>query len=307
MRNQTFHTKQNITRTALLRVVCIFLIAHSSFLIANCKSAPGVTESSLIESGFAPLDTGALAYLFIDVKQARPVLDLLPVEILNDKQTRQMVDKTSFCTVALFPEKSARRFQIVAWGNYPTFRAEMAFKFNKHWQKIKTSEESYWHSPANNLSLMLNSGQAFVVSSPSPINPATTAYVLKTPEGFSDFNRQSPVSCWIENPAPFISGLLRETGIPLQISVDQLFINLYPVSHNQCEAIIRMQFENASFARGMQALLNLAGNFSSDSILTKLLLSNPPVQNGNYLDIKTEDIKEKDISLLFEMIFVYLK
>jgi hypothetical protein len=306
MRNKTFHTKQNITRSALLRFVCLFLIAHCSLFIINCKSAPAA-ETSLIENDFAPLDTGALAYLFIDVKQARSIINLLPVEILNDKQTRQMIDKTSFCTVAVFPKESVRRFQAIAWGNYPSFRADMAFTFNKHWKKIKSSGETYWHSPANKLSLMVKSGQAFVVSSPSPVNPMTTAHGLKTPEGFSDFNSQSPASCWIENPAPFLSGILRETGLPLQISVNQLFINLYPAAQKQCEAIIRMQFENASFARGMMALLNLAGNFSSDSILTKLLLSNPPVQNGNYLDVKTAVMDEKDISLLFEMIFIYLK
>jgi hypothetical protein len=276
-------------------------------LIVNCKSAPGVTESFLTDEGFAPLDTGALAYVFVEIKHAGSILNLLPVEVLKDKQTKKMIDKTSFCTIALFPEESARHFQIVAWGDYPTFRAEMALRFNKHWYKIKTSGESYWHSPINNLSLMLNSEQAFIVSSPFPVNPATTATVVKTPEGFNEFNRQSPVSCWIENPAPFLSGLLRETGFPLQISVNQLFINLYPFSLNQCEAIIRMQFENASFARGMQALLSLAGNFSSDSILAKLLLSNPPVLNGNNVDIKTAVMDEKDISLLFEMIFIYLK
>jgi hypothetical protein len=257
-----------------------------------------------MENSFALLDKGALMYVFVDVKQAYPVLNLLPVELLNNKQTRKMIDKTSFCAAALFPQENRLLFQAAAWGNFPSFRATMAFRFNRHWKKQKSAEGPYWHSSTNNLSLVLNSRQALVASSSA--YPAAAAPGVKTPEGFNEFARQSPVSCWIENPAPLLSGILRETGIPLQIPVRQLFVNLYPAAENQCEALIRMRFENAAYARGMMALLNLAGNFSSDSIFTKLLFSNSPVQNGNNIDIKTAVMDERDISLLFELIFIYL-
>jgi hypothetical protein len=291
MRNKIFQNK----------VVRLLLIALCSFLIVNCKTTPDTVVQNL---NFFPLDPGAIAYAFIYVKQARPILDLLPVKILNDKQTKKMIDKTSFCAAALFPKESTRLFQAAAWGNYPSLRAGIAFIFSKYWKKIKSAGEKYWHSSAYNLSLVLNSEQAFVASSPS--YPVSSAPGVKTPEGFGEFGMQSPVSCWIENPAPLLSGLLNETGIPLQIPVRELFINLYPAPGNQCEAIIRMQFENAAYARGTMSLFSLAGNFSSDSIPAKILLSNPPVQNGNKIDIKTAVMNEKDISLLFQMIFIYL-
>jgi hypothetical protein len=279
--------------------ILFILILFSLFL--SCKSTP---DAALGNSNFIPLDTGALTYVFINVKQARPILNLLPVDILNDKQTKRMIDKTSFFAAALFPKESTRLFQAVAWGNYPSFRAGMAFRFSRHWKKRKSAKETYWHSSTNNLSLMLNSRQAFISSSIA--SPAAVAPGTEIPEGFGEFGMRSPVSCWIENPALLISGILRETGFPLQLPVRQLFINLYPTVGNQCEALIRMQFENASHARGMITLFNLAGNFPSDSILTKLLFSNPPVQNGNNVDIKTAAMNERDISLLFEMIYIYL-
>jgi hypothetical protein len=282
----------------------ILPLALCSLLIVNCKSTPEVTESSLRDNSFAPLDTGALAYVFVNVKQARSVLNILPVELLKDKQTRNMIDKTSFCVAAIFPKENTRLFQAVSWGNYPSFRAGLGFTFSRKWKKVKSAGETYWHSSANNLSLVLNSEQAFVASSPS--YPVASAPGVKTPESFSEFSRQSPVSCWVEDSAPLLSGILREAGLPLQVPVRQLFVNLYPAQGDQCEALIRMQFENATFARGMAALLNLAGNFSSDSVLAKLLFSNTPVQNGNSIDIKTAVMNERDLSLLFNMFFIYL-
>jgi hypothetical protein len=277
------------------------LIVLCSLLIINCKTTPDTVVQNL---NFVPLDSGALAYAFINVKQARPILDLLPVKILNDKQTRRMIDKTSFCAAALFPKESTRLFQAAAWGNYPSLRAGVAFSFSKHWKKLKSAGGKYWHSSAYDLSLVLNSKQAFAASTPS--YHVAAAPGVKTPEGFSEFGMRSPVSCWIENPAPLIFGILNEIGVPLQIPVRQLFINIYPAPGNQCEAIIRMQFENTAHARGMMALFNLTGNFSPDSILTKLLFSNTPVQSGNNVDIKTAVMDERDISLLFQMIFIYL-
>jgi hypothetical protein len=277
----------------------IFYVIFILILFHSCKTTP---DTTLENSGFIPLDTNALAYILIDVKQARPILALLPVELFKDKQTRKMIDKTSFFTAALFPKESTRLFQAVGWGNYPAFRAGMAFRFSRHWKK--PAKETYWYSSINNISVVLNSRQTFIGSSSA--NPAASAPGTEIPEGFSEFNRQSPVSCWIENPAPLLSGIIRGAGIPMQIPVRQLFINLYPEAGNQCTALIRMKFENTAQARGMLALFNLAGNFSSDSILVKLLFSNPPVQNGNNIDIKTASMNERDISLLFEMIYIYL-
>lgn len=283
------------------RFTGLLFFALCSLLFANCKTTPDIIQQNYT---FVPLDPGALAYAYINVKQARPIFDLLPVKMLNDKQTRRMIDKTSFCTAALFPKESTRLFQAAAWGNYPSLRAGISFSFSKYWKKLKSAGEKYWHSSAHDLSLVLNSKQAFIASSPS--YPVAAAPGVKAPEGFSEFDMRAPVSCWVENPVPLLTGILNESGLPLQIPARQLFINLYPAPSNQCEAIIRMQFENAAYARGIISLLNLAGNFSSDSLPAKILFSNPPVQNGNNVDIKTAAMDEKDISLLFQMIFIYL-
>jgi len=117
----------------------------------SCRTTQHFPEAFKDDATHAPLETGAVVYIFADVKKARPIIELLPIEELNDKYTKQMLDKTDYIAAALFPEKSGRRFQLAAWGNYPG-NADMAFGMNKEWKKISVSSKRfYWHSERGRL------------------------------------------------------------------------------------------------------------------------------------------------------------
>jgi len=153
--------------------------------------------------------------------------------------------------------------------------------------------------------MTLNNKQAFVVSTlnKKPAEPLTAPPGKEIPQGFNEFRKRAPFSCWIDDPAPMMVKLLNEVGVPIRFPVQKLFFNLYPVK-DKFEAIVRLQFENASQARGVAAILNLAGGFISkdqDSMITSLLLANAPVLNDNNVDIKTAVLNEKELSLLLEM------
>jgi hypothetical protein len=245
------------------------------------------------------------------MRNARPIMDLLPVRELNDKQISQMADKTSYITAALFPPENERRFQLTAWGNYPASQASLAFTFNKYWKKRRSPEGSFWHSEAGGLSVKLNPRQAFVVSTKdSPVNPAA-AEGVKIPKEFVEFRRgfeKSVLSCWLEDPAPFINRMLDRNGFPVNVPAEKLYVNLLPAGVNKYEAVIRLQFENASQARGIAAILNLAGGLISansiDPMSTALFFANPPVQNGVNVDIKTAPLSKEEISLLFQVFLI---
>jgi len=288
---------------------CSFLIPHCSFLIfllLSCQTAPKTPDAALMETGFL-LDSGASVYIVADAKRARSIIDLLPIEELNDKQTRQMLEKTDFFTAALFPKESGRRFQLAAWGNYPSFQAGMAFTFSRQWQKRRSETgQNFWYSGANGLSISMDSKQAFVISSKddTPYYPVTAAQGVQPPEGFGEFRVESPFSCWMEDPAPFINQMISGSGLPIQIPARKLFINISPAAE-QYEAAVRIQFDSAAQARGIAAIINLASNFISggsgqDSILVSILFSNPSVQNGNNLDINAS-LSEAEISMLFNL------
>jgi hypothetical protein len=311
-----------LTKSLFLRVtprtpwLFSFLLVFS-VLFLSCQTAPKVPDAALMETG-VPLDAGADVYILADVKKVRPIIDLLPFEELNDSQTRQMLERTDFMAAALFPQESGRRFQLAAWGNYPSFQAGLAFTFSRQWKKRRSETgQNYWYSGANGLSISMDSKQAFVAASSNdtPYYPVTPAPGVEPPEGFSEFRKNaegisSPLACWMEDPAPLINRTLAGAGIPIQIPARKLLINLFPAAEGQYEATIRMQLENSIQARGIAAILSLAGNFVSGesgpgSILALILFSNPPIQNGSYIDIKTAVLSENDISGLFQMFLLY--
>ena len=280
-------------------------------LLLSCQSAPKVTDFALMETNGVPLDPGASVYVLADAKQARPVLDILPFEELKDKQTRQMLDKTDFIAAALFPKESGRRFQIAAWGSYPSSGAAMAFNMNKNWKKQRSAAGySWWYSRANGLSIALSPKQAFAAASTdnAPIDPVTAAPGVEMPEGFGEFRKAASgslsaiLSCWFDNPSLVINRILSTGGIPINVPAEKLFIVLFPAEEDRYEAAIRIQFESVSQARGIAAIFAIAINFlpdESDSSLAAIFFANPPVQNGRSLDIKTGVLSKTEIAQLF--------
>jgi len=287
-------------------------------LFLSCKSAPAVYDALFDEKAGFPLDSGASVYIFADVKKARPIIDLMPLEELKDSQTSQMLDRTDFLAAAFFPQDNVRllQFQFAAWGNYPQFWANAAFNINKDWKKQQTAAgEDYWYSRSNGMSISLNSKQAFAAATrfeDAPASPFAVSPFAKIPQGFNEFRSSSPLSLWMGNPAPLFSQVLKEFGVPLNFPVQQLFLSLYPAGHSglqsRYEALIRMQFLNNVHARGMASLFSLAGSFmrDEDDFLSAVFFANPPVVNGNYIDIKTALLSGDEIALLLEMFLLYL-
>jgi len=292
----------------------LYVIFPSIILFISCQSMPKIPDAFLEDARYAPLYSGASAYIFADVKQARSIIDLLPIEELSDRQTAQMLDRTNYIAAALFPVESRRRFQIAAWGKFPNNMAGIAFSTDRNWQSLNSSTgQSYWYSSAGWLSIAMSSNQAFIASSLTnePLDPFIPAPGVAIPQGFNAFRQggpgltPAPLSCWFENPGQMVTNMLNQEGIPFQFLAQQLFINLYCVSDDQYEALIRFVFENTSFARGMAAILNLAGGSLSDNAVANLLFSNPPVQNNNYIDIKTPVLSEQELISLLEIFIIF--
>jgi hypothetical protein len=287
-------------------------------IFLSCKSTPTIPDIAFDEKAGFPLDRGAFVYVFADAKKARPIIDLIPLEELKDRQAKQMLDKTDFFAAAFFPPESARFLQLAAWGSYPKFGANIAFTFSKNWKKRRTEAgDAYWHSQTNGLSIMVTSNQAFITFSAledASSSPLAVPPFAQIPEEFSQFKGSSPFACWLNNPADVITKVLKESGLPLNFPVQKLFITLSPAglknSQDQYEALIRMQFENALQARGVAAMFSLAGIVTpdeSDSILAAVFFANPPVVSGNNIDIKSALLSGNGITLLLETFLLYLK
>ncbi len=246
-----------------------------------------------------PFESGAFAYLFVDTKKARSIIDILPVDELKDKQTKQMLDRTRFFAAALFPPTDRRRYQIAAQGNYPRSNAELAMSLNKGWEKRRSaSGGEYWYS--NGVSVLLTASHAYAAMSQNgdAIDPFTPNPGVQIPEQFNEFRHGSPLSCWIVNPLALLNQML--AGFPVQ-SIKGFYFKLLPTQEKQYEVIIRLQFENPSHARGLATILSFASSYSSDSPLS-IFLSNPSIINGNNVDIKSVPLSEKEIKSLLELL-----
>ena len=294
-----------VPRILGLMCLCVLLFSFNS-----CRTMSGVPAAFKEDATHAPLESGAVVYIFANVKEARSIIDLLPIEELNDKYTKQMLDKTNYITAALFPQKSGRRFHLAAWGKYPS-NADMAFSMNKEWKKIRsTSNYTYWHSERGRLSILMNSKQAFVAASltSAPLEPLPSPPGAEIPEGFNEFrqnnNPQPSISFWMDNPGSAISGILSAAGIPIRFPVQKLFLSLVS-KEKKYIANINFQFENVSQARGVTALLSIAAGYMPNDPIASIFLANPPVQNGRNVMLKTAALDEKELSLLLTMFSLY--
>jgi hypothetical protein len=271
------------------------------FILISCRTTPRMSDVIPSNANFLPLESGASVYIIADARKALPIIDLLQIAELNDGQTRQIIEKTNFFAAALFPQTSGRRFHIAAWGKYPSSQADLAFSFIREWQKGRSrAGGSYWFSRAGALSIAMTSRRIFIGScyaNVEPFDPVTSAPGMEIPEGFNEFRRGSILSCWLENPAPMLDNLLNNAGVPMRVPVKKIFVNLLPEG-DQYQALIRLVFETPSHARGMTAILNMAAGLVPEEI-TGLFLANPPVFNGNNVDIESALLNGEAITRLF--------
>jgi hypothetical protein len=277
-------------------------------------------DAVLQETESIPLDTDALAYSFVDIKNARPILDKVDFMGMDDKDFQQMLDRSQSAIMAAYSPSHARRFQLAAWGSYPSSGARMAFGASKSWQKMTApSNAAYWHSAEMGLSIALTARQAFVLAikendsedaftNPFPIEDTVV------PEGFNEFRRGAVISCWINDPGQYINQKLKEAGITIAIQAEQFFVSLFPVSAKESggrlryEALLKIQVTSAAQARGLTSLFGIARGFlspdfsgGSPSTLISLLFANPPIQDGNNLIFKTNALSAEETALLFAM------
>jgi hypothetical protein len=280
------------------------------FFSLSCQSISKAPNANLENVTSLPFENGAFVYVFADAVRARSIIDLLPINELNNRQVRQMLDRTRFFAAALFPQGSGRRFQIAAEGNYPVSQANAALSLDKSWKKQRSGAgNKYWFSSSNRLSIMLGSTYAYASAysaasvNSEPFEPFTPPPGVQIPEDFIEFRRESygllnsPLSCWIPNPSTLLNQMF--AGLPVQ-SVKNLFFNLFPGMEGQYEAVIRLQFENPSHARGMAVILSLASGFSTDPLLS-VFLANPPVVTGSAVDICSAPLSKEEIKVLLEL------
>jgi hypothetical protein len=255
--------------------------------------------------------------------KARPILEKVSYIPLNDKNMKQMLDRTKSAALAVFSPSANddRRFQLVSWGAYPVSGSSIAFGSNKNWKKQRSPKYDYWHSEKSQMSVAITPSRAFVLVAMTkiPHEPVAAPEGIKFPDGFGEFAKNAVFSCWLSDPGLAINQKVRQMGIPLEIPAEQLFICLFP-SADLYEAHVKMTLPTATQTRTIVSFLSIARAFmpppaaqqpddgvrdsagaDTATMMSYLLFSNPVVQEGASLTLKTPPLSVQDISLLFSM------
>ena len=286
-------------------------LAALLLILLSCQTSPK-NIGEVLETGFLPLDNDAVIYIYADVQNALPIMEIFSIIPMNDKQFVKILDKTQSAVIAVFQPNAVKNLQLAAWGKFPSTGAKMAMGSNKNWKKMRTTEgDIYWHSAADKLSVALDSRQANVLSinanaaADAPTEPFFKAPGINVPIGFD--TKGAAVACWLAEPGAYINNKINEMGLPLEIPAEQLFISLYPAAGQKYRMNIALILPSASQARGIASMLNIARGFykpdesNSMSSFLDILLSNHSVAEGSSINISVNNMEVNEIALLFKL------
>jgi hypothetical protein len=98
-------------------------------------------------------------------------------------------------------------------------------------------------------------------------------------------------------------------GLPLQVPVNQLMLSLHEADQRY-SALIRLEAESATLARGLAAAISFMRLFMPQTALTKdnpagiasLLLANEVEATGSYLTIRTGEFDVGELELIVTLL-----
>ena len=197
-------------------------------LLLSCASTPKAGAPLADGSpDFSILPPGANVYLWINVDQAKPLLEALPLAAAAGSDASRVMDMTDTAIAALYPEDASRRFFLAGWGDYPNIKAGVSMGFSRNWKKTKSETgKRYWYSKSSKLGVALSSSVAFV-SDGDPFSPGSSAD--PAPGGYEEFRRSCVLSGWMEEPAVPLNRFMDELGIPIQIPAEDFFFGAVSV------------------------------------------------------------------------------
>jgi hypothetical protein len=261
---------------------------------------------------FAPLESGAAAYIFIDAPNSRPILDLFVLGNMTREQFGKIAGQTSAIRAALYKRTDqAQRinFMAVAQGDYPNVLSAMALTANPDWQKVHAwNGAPYWYSETAAVSLVMNTkwtlfsnGDPFA-RIPAPLPPA----------GFDVFRQDAIIAGWLTDDAP-LNKTFDIMEIPIEINARTIFfyVDYIQPSADSSERVykmtLRFELSDPEQSAGLMTLFELAElfigeNSASDtplSLAAKSLLTNSIKAEEGVLTLTTDGLSAERLTLIF--------
>ena len=312
--------KTHRLREPSVRRVYAAFFAVNLLLFLSCVTTPKAADPLAGGTEYLLLNGGALAYMVIDVKEARPILDGLsarfPLSAANSGQTKRLLDRTGSAALAVFGADRGGYVQAAAWGRYPAKKAGISFAFDRNWKKRKSGAGySYWYSERNRVSVALSDSQAFVsmktAGPDGPPEPAGLSPGIPVPGDFAAFRQGAALAFWLPEPRVPVERLTQSIELPLRIPAEEIFAALRREGggdEKRYGALLRIRTPSASQARALASLFTMARNLiagmtddEGPAVPAAILFANPPVQDGRYVTVRTAVMDVETITLFFEL------
>jgi hypothetical protein len=313
----------------LRRLEALSVVSVLAVFLVSCATAPRISEpppggaSFETGSGFSVLPPGARLYLWADVKEARPLLDVLSIGTLDGKDAAGILERTDIAEAAFYPEEAGRSFFLAGWGSYPVFSAGISMAFSRDWKKVKSpTGNRYWYSKNNNLGVAIGSNLAYAAAGDPwagvPGEASTGGETVQIPEGFETFRSGCVLAGWMPEPQEPINRFLAAAELPIQFPAEQFFFGAAKVQSGDedggsaWELVFRMRAPSAAQARALATLFAMARMFIGGATggeglaaILPVLFANQPVQEGNDVIIRLPAMTAEETALLFSTFSVY--
>lgn len=303
-----------------------------ALFFSSCASGPKtqVRDPSLGE--FAYLAPGGLAYFYVDVNRARPILAHITMKDVDMRQTMRILRRVDFVSGAVYPQDAKRKILLHAWRQKGNIPGGAGLVFSPQWkQTLSETGGKYWHSERAGLSVSIQNTQAFV----SDGDPFTDGTPISLPEKLDELRWDALLLGWMENAGTPINNFLSTIGLPVHIPTERILFGIYESTGQEPddddaglpeggsvddlpESLYEMRFRvetgNANQARALAALLAIVRGLAENPDINadqefletlRPLLVNPPSQEGPDLVIKTGALNAQGIALLFSRFAVY--
>ena len=298
----------------------IWLAVFAVLVLAACSTSKAGLISEVDGREYVPLAPGALVYMYADVAHIGPLLDILPIEALSQKEVADMVARTHTAMMGFYPNDEKRHFMLAGAGTYPTFGPNMGLFFSPAWKKRRSETgASYWYSEKSRSALSLSANQV-LVSDADPFAPAPGVVI---PADFAAFRRDAVLALWLDDAAAPVNQFLKTfmaslgigqvlemLGVPLTLPVGQAMISVQAVNENY-SALIRIGTPSVSQTRGLLGILTLIKRFlpktdgassASPLSIAALLFANDPQEDGLYLSLRTGEFDAQSLAALVRML-----
>ncbi|MDR0644997.1 MAG: hypothetical protein LBG05_08895 [Treponema sp.] len=263
---------------------------------------------------FAPLESGAEAYVFIDASRSQPILELFALGNMTPQQFGQIAERTSAVRAALYKktvEGQKDNFMAVAQGDYPNVLSAMALTANSDWQKVRAwNGAPYWYSETAGLAMTMNAKwMLFSTREPFAHEPASLP-----PAGFDGFRQSAIIAGWLEDQSA-LNKTLEVMEIPIEINAKTVFFRVDSLQSSTdpdktaYKMILRLELSDPEQSAALMMLFELARLFIGEnsapdtpqSLAAKAFLANPLDADKGVLTLTSDDLSAERLAMIFDI------